>query len=162
MKTLTSSCWPSQTSSTHLLPLALHHMIWRLPLSNLCWKGYYLTKIFWKTTAPFLSKILAKVVLHKLITYLQENNISNSFQSAYWAGHSTETILLCVVNEMIFSPLWTMTTFPFFFCWIFLQLLTLLTTKFSSPAWTLFWVFSLLHLMVSVLSLRQILVHFSQ
>ena len=38
-----------------------------------------------------------------------------------------------------------MTTFLFFFCWIFLPLLTLLTTKFSSPAWTLFWAFSLLH-----------------
>ena len=38
-----------------------------------------------------------------------------------------------------------MTTFLFFFCWIFLPLLTLLTTKFSSPAWTLFLAFSLLH-----------------
>ena len=38
-----------------------------------------------------------------------------------------------------------MTTFLFFFCWIFLLLLTLLTTKFSSPAWTLFLAFSLLH-----------------
>ena len=31
-----------------------------------------------------------------------------------------------------------MTTFLFFFCWIFLPLLTLLTTKFSSPACALF------------------------
>ena len=38
-----------------------------------------------------------------------------------------------------------MTTFLFFFCWIFLPLLTLLTTKFSSPARTLFLAFSLLH-----------------
>ena len=38
-----------------------------------------------------------------------------------------------------------MTTFMFFLCWIFLPLLTLLTTKFSSPAWTLFLAFSLLH-----------------
>ena len=38
-----------------------------------------------------------------------------------------------------------MTTFLFFFCLIFLQLLTLLTTKFSSPAWSLFLEFSLLH-----------------
>ena len=37
-----------------------------------------------------------------------------------------------------------MTTF-LFFCWIFLPLLTLLTTKFSSPAWTLFLTFSQLH-----------------
>ena len=38
-----------------------------------------------------------------------------------------------------------MTTSLFFFYWIFLKLLTLLTTKFSSPAWTLFLAFSLLH-----------------
>ena len=39
---------------------------------------------------PFLSKILEKVVLHKLLSHLQENNLSNPFQSAYRAGHSTE------------------------------------------------------------------------
>ena len=55
MKTLTSSCRPSRTSSTHLLPLALYHMIWRQPSSNLCWKSHHLTKIFWKTTIPFLT-----------------------------------------------------------------------------------------------------------
>ena len=32
---------------------------------------------------PFLSKILEKVVLHKLLSHLQENNLSNPFQSAY-------------------------------------------------------------------------------
>ena len=53
MKTLTSSRWP--TLSTHLLPLALYHMIWRLPFSKLCWKSYQMTKIFWKTTTPFLT-----------------------------------------------------------------------------------------------------------
>ena len=35
--------------------------------------------------------------------------------------------------------------FLFFFCWIFLPLLTLLTTKFSCPAWTLFLAFNLPH-----------------
>ena len=29
--------------------------IWRLPSSNLCWKSHHSTKIFWKTTAPFLT-----------------------------------------------------------------------------------------------------------
>ena len=53
MKTLTSSCQSSWTSSTHLLPLALYHMIWRLPSSNLCWKSHHLIKILWKTTIPF-------------------------------------------------------------------------------------------------------------
>ena len=32
-------------------------MIWRQPSSNLFWKSHHLTKIFWKTTAPFLTFI---------------------------------------------------------------------------------------------------------
>ena len=106
MKTLTSSCRPSRTSSTHLLPLALYHVIWRQPSSNLSWKSHHSTKIFLKTTVPFLnlpflSKILEKVVLHKLLSHLQENNLSNPFQSAYRAGYSTETILLRIVNDIL-------------------------------------------------------------
>ena len=50
---------------------------------------------------PFLSKILEKVVLHKLLSHLQENNLSNPFQSAYRAGHSTETVLLRIVNDIL-------------------------------------------------------------
>ena len=50
---------------------------------------------------PFLSKILEEVVLHKLLSHLQENNLSNPFQSAYQAGHSAETVLLRVVNDIL-------------------------------------------------------------
>ena len=49
----------------------------------------------------FLSKILEKVVLHKLLSRLPENNLSNPFQSAYRAGHSTETVLLRIVNDTL-------------------------------------------------------------
>ena len=49
----------------------------------------------------FLSKILEKVVLHKLLSHLQENNLSNPFQSAYRAGYSTETVLLRTVNDIL-------------------------------------------------------------
>ena len=52
---------------------------------------------------PFLSKILIKVVLHKLLSHLLENNLSNPFQSAYRAGHSTETVLLRIVNDILFA-----------------------------------------------------------
>ena len=65
MKTLTSSCWPSRTSSTHLLPLALYHLIWRQPSSNLCWKSHHLTKTFWKTTVPFLTYLFCPEFLKK-------------------------------------------------------------------------------------------------
>ena len=50
---------------------------------------------------PFLSKILEKVVLHKLLSHLQENNLSNPFQSAYRAGCSTETVSLRIVNDIL-------------------------------------------------------------
>ena len=50
---------------------------------------------------PFLSKILEKVVLRKLLSHLQENNLSNPFQPAYRAGHSTETVLLRIVNDIL-------------------------------------------------------------
>ena len=50
---------------------------------------------------PFLSKILEKVVLHKLLSHLQENSLSNPFQSAYRAGHSAETVLLRIVNDIL-------------------------------------------------------------
>ena len=50
---------------------------------------------------PFLSKILEKVVLHQRVSHLQANNLSNPFQSAYRAGHSTETVLLHIVNDIL-------------------------------------------------------------
>ena len=55
----------SRTSSTHLLPLALYHLIWRQPSSNLCWKSHHLTKTFWKTTVPFLTYLFCPKFLKK-------------------------------------------------------------------------------------------------
>ena len=92
---------------------------------------------------PFLSRIPEKVVLHKFLSHLQENNLSNPFQSAYRTGHSTETVLLRIVNDIL-STL-DNDNISVLLLLIFLPLLTLLTTKFSSPTWTLFLAFSLLH-----------------
>ena len=44
---------------------------------------------------PFPSKILEKVVLHKLLSHLQENNLCNPFQSAYSTGHRDRTPTRC-------------------------------------------------------------------
>ena len=63
-----------------------------------------------ETEVPFvsvvttrLSKRLEKNVLHKPLSHLQENNLSNPFQSAYRAGYSNETVLLRIVNYILFA-----------------------------------------------------------
>ena len=50
---------------------------------------------------PFLSKILEKVVLKRLILHLDLNCLNENFQSAYKKCHSTETALLKVYNDIL-------------------------------------------------------------
>ena len=100
-------------------------------------------------------------------------HVNSSFKSS--TPSSAKTILHLFLQRLsltIFSPLWTMTTSLFFFCWIFLQLLTLFTIKSNSPlrpelCFFFFFFFFFLHSVyctqvVSVIPLRQISVHFSQ
>ena len=48
---------------------------------------------------PFLSKILEKAVLSRLMTHLSANNLHDPNQSAYKPCHSTETALLRMQND---------------------------------------------------------------
>ena len=57
------------------------------PISNFC----------------FIAKILEKLVLSQVSSYLNSHILYNTCQSAYLPGHSTETALLKVVNDMFLS-----------------------------------------------------------
>ena len=44
----------------------------------------------------FISKLVERVVAKQLLEHIHAHNLDNPYQSAYKAGHSTETALLCI------------------------------------------------------------------
>ena len=49
----------------------------------------------------FLSKVIEKVISIRILGHILNNNIVDSFQSAYRAGHSCETALLRMSNDIV-------------------------------------------------------------
>ena len=51
----------------------------------------------------FVGKLCEKVVSAQLVKHVNDNNLNDVFPSAYKAGHSTETALARVLNDMLRS-----------------------------------------------------------
>ena len=51
----------------------------------------------------FVSKVIEKVIAAQLLQHMKENNLLDKMQSAYKSGHSTETALLRVHNDIMMA-----------------------------------------------------------
>ena len=49
----------------------------------------------------FVSKVIEKVIAAHLLDHMQENGLMDPYQSAYRKGHSTETALMQVHNDIV-------------------------------------------------------------
>ena len=59
---------------------------------------------YWPVSGlSFLSKLVEHIVAAQRRSHIDSNDVGYTFQSTYKAGHSTETALLCIQNEIHMS-----------------------------------------------------------
>ena len=55
------------------------------------------------SSLSFLSKLVERIMAAQIRSHMDSPDLGNTFQSAYKLGHSTETALLCIKNEIHLS-----------------------------------------------------------
>ena len=107
--TLILSFLLSLLSSTLPCPLAPFLTVLKLPLLHLFKntpKNPTLDRNKMKNYSPvsnllFASNVIEKLVVSRLSEHLSKNNLYSHFQSTYRCGHSNETALLKIVNDLL-------------------------------------------------------------
>ena len=52
---------------------------------------------------PFISKLVEKCMLKQLMEHCENHNLLSDFQPAYWKHYSTETSLIRLTNDILWS-----------------------------------------------------------
>ena len=90
-KALSSGCFPSCMKSAIVKPL-----VKKSTLNPAIFKNYRPV-----SNLSYVSKVIEKVIAARLLSHMQDQNLLDPFQSAYRSGHSTETALLRVHNDIL-------------------------------------------------------------
>ena len=88
---LSTSVFPASFKSAVVLPL-----IEKPGLDPQLFKNYRPV-----SNLSFLSKLIEKVISSRILKHIADNKLIDKFQSAYRCGHSTETALLRVYNDIV-------------------------------------------------------------